>query len=68
MTKERVENGTNGFSLIGIQILCLHRFCSTLIGGSGRRFRLKRVENGTCFAKTIVFGFFYERKRFGDYE
>ena len=44
MTKERVENETNGFSLItfngvGVQSWCLHSFCSKLNGGSDRRFR-----------------------------
>ena len=44
MTKERVENGTYGFSFItfnvvGAQIWCLHSFCSKLNGGSDRRFR-----------------------------
>ena len=44
VTKERVENGTKGFSLItfngvGVQIWCLHSFCSKFNGGSDRHFR-----------------------------
>ena len=43
MTKERVENRTNGFLLItfngvGVQVWCLNSFCSKFNGGSERLF------------------------------
>ena len=76
MTKERVENETNGFSLItfnggGVQLWCLESFCSKLNGGSDRRFRfwIRFIFHGQNtwktereFGMTQVFGDFFHEK------
>ena len=78
MTKERVENGTYGFSLItfngvGVQVWCLHSFCSKLNGGSDRRFRFwirsiffsqNAWKTEREFGMTLVFGDFFVEKTF----
>ena len=76
VTKERVENGTNGFSLItfngvGVQVWCLQSFCSKFNGGSDRRFRFGIRSNfhgqntwktEREFGMTLVFGDFFIKK------
>ena len=67
-----MENGTNGFSLItfngvGVQVWCLHSFCSKFNSGSDRLFRflIRSVFHGQNTWKTeresdmtLVFGDF----------
>ena len=79
MTKERVENETNGFSRItfngvGVQIWCLHSFRSKFNGKSDRFFRFRicfifKGQNGwkteRVLGMTLVFGdFFMKGKTF----
>ena len=77
MTNERVENGTNGFLLktfngVGVQVLCLHSFCSKFNGGSNKLFRfwIRSIFHGQItwktereFGLTLVFGDFFMEKQ-----
>ena len=78
ITKERVKNGTNGFSVItcdgvDVQVWCLHSFCSKLNGGLDRIFRFLIRFVFHCqntwktereFGVTLVFGDFFMKKTF----